>query len=799
MASPAEITPANVMLVIHEKKCGGTVDFYHPFRQYIVSNYSEQEAQDLEDDFQTLRQMRFNVENPPDFLPELRCDLLQSYFRALCLVEPRFPISTDPALINSISFTWFDAFRPSKKATQPSLHLEKAAVLFNLGAVHSQVGFAADRALATGLKIACNSFQAAAGAYAFLKENVSVKAVHGSGGVTVDLSAECAGMLEKLMLAQSQECFFEKVMSDSKPSGLCSKIAMQQNQSDQKTDDPVREMDPLHFVRNGEDPGAHYRPWNHHLNHDFHKSEGRNRPHLILLLPGLEPVISRSHDNTSTGALWLPSRVGLYYEEAHNVLATPPLSTHFERAWISHVQLKAAQYHAEACYRYALELHDKENIAEEITRLKVGLSALSDAKKSSKGVSLPLLETVSKLESKMNFNLERAMKENDRVYLMRIPSSFSLSTLPAASLVKPTPMEDVIDASKDRLFMNLVPKSISKAQSRYTEMVDDLIRTQAEKIQKGSETTRVKLDGMGLPDYILALEGSLTLPLDLRVDVEAVQISGGLSGLEDEMQQLRDFRRVTSELMSQTEGLLQKEAVDDAQFRYRFGARWTRPQSSTLSKNLQDKLNRFVENLKQAADTDAGTEHALRAHSALIAILDHHPIEFVLPSLTRPTMSFDGNKEFVVESLKQNLFSPTLWFEVKRQVEVVGADMNRLEDMLKEMQRKETVEISVFSYGAAFPARLSPTYRVTTGHSPVHRPLTARHLPLLLLSPESRSRRKNDTPSCVLPAIFTILFPLHFYCSSSLLEVAVGLLASFDFITRDYFPSLVAHATTVLR
>ncbi|KAK8940431.1 hypothetical protein KSP39_PZI010337 [Platanthera zijinensis] len=600
MASPAEITPANVMLVIHEKKCGGTVDFYHPFRQYIVSNYSEQEAQDLEDDFQTLRQMRFNVENPPDFLPERRCDLLQSYFRALCLVEPRFPISTDPAHINSISFTWFDAFRPSKKATQPSLHLEKAAVLFNLGAVHSQVGLAADRALATGLKIACNSFQAAAGAYAFLKDNVSGKAVHGPGGVTVDLSAECAGMLEKFMLAQAQECFFEKVMSDSKPPGLCSKIAMQ---------------------------------------------------------------------------------VGLYYEEAHNVLATPPLSTHFERAWISHVQLKAAQYHAEACYRYALELHDKENIAEEITRLKVGLSALSDAKKSSKGVSLPLLETVSKLESKMNFCLERAMKENDRVYLMRIPSSFSLSFLPAASLVKPTPMEDVIDASKDRLFMNLVPKSISKAQSRYTEMVDDLIRTQAEKIQQGSETTRVKLDGMGLPDYILALEGSLTLPLDIRVDVEAVQISGGLSGVEDEMQQLRDFRRVNSELMSQTEGLLQKEAVDDAQFRYRFGARWTRPQSSTLSKNLQDNLNRFAENLKQAADTDAGTEHALRAHSALMAILDHHPIEFVFPSLTRPTVYFDGNKEFVVESLKQNL----------RQVEVVGADMNRLVDMLKEMQRKDEI------------------------------------------------------------------------------------------------------------
>ncbi|KAI0501053.1 hypothetical protein KFK09_019271 [Dendrobium nobile] len=593
-------SPANVMLAIQEKKPCSTVDLYHPLRQYVANHYSEREAESLEDDFQFLQQMRSEVENPTDGSPERRRDHLQSYFRSLCCVEPRFPISSDPSHINSVSFAWFDAFRPSRKAVQTSLHLEKAAVLFNLGAVQSQVAVAADRALATGIKVACSSFQAAAGTFAFLKDNVSVKAVIGPGGSAVDMSTECAGMLERLMLAQAQECFFEKVITDSKPPGLCSKIARQ---------------------------------------------------------------------------------VGLYYEEAHKALAAPPLSTHFERTWISHVQLKAAQYHAEACYRYALELHDKENIPEEIARLKVGLSALADAKKSFKGVVAALLDTVSKLESKMNVNLERAVKENDRVYLMRVPASNFLSTLPAASLVKSTPIGEVLDASKDRLFASLVPDCSAKALSRYTEMVDDVIRTQAEKLQQGSEITRIKLKEMGLPDYILALEGSLTLPLDLKEDVEAVQVSGGPSGLEDELQQLRDLRRVNQELIVQTEGLLQKEAADDAQFRFQFGSRWTRPQSSTLTKNLQDRLNKFAGNLKQAADADARIEHALRAHSALMTVLNHYPVESVLPSIARPIMSLDGNEDAIVGALKQSL----------RQLETVGAQRASLEDMLKEMKRKDDI------------------------------------------------------------------------------------------------------------
>ncbi|GKC74492.1 vacuolar-sorting protein BRO1-like protein, partial [Tanacetum coccineum] len=327
--------------------------------------------------------------------------------------------------------------------------------------------------------------------------------------------------------------------------------------------------------------------------------------------------------------------VGLYYEETLAALNVAPLTQHFDKTWLSHVQLKAALFYAEACYRYSLELHDKEEIGEEIARLKSGIGALTDAKKSSpKGAAQQLLDAINKLESNMKTNLERALKENDRVYLMRVPTPSSLSPLPAFAMVKPLNKSEVLDASKERMFASIIPDSSAKPLSRYTEMVDDIIRTQAEKLQQGSELARVSLKEMDLPDSILALEGHSVLPTPLWEDVEAVQISGGPAGLDGELQQLRDLRR--------------------------------------------DRLNRFVENLKQAADSDGKIEHSVRDNMALMCILDRRPIESALPTLAKPMMSLDVNEDAVVGTLKQSL--------VMLLLRVLG-----LEDLLKDKKRKDDI------------------------------------------------------------------------------------------------------------
>ena len=44
------------------------------------------------------------------------------YYRALSSIETRFPISKDAGHVY-VSFLWYDAFRPTKKSEQVSLHL----------------------------------------------------------------------------------------------------------------------------------------------------------------------------------------------------------------------------------------------------------------------------------------------------------------------------------------------------------------------------------------------------------------------------------------------------------------------------------------------------------------------------------------------------------------------------------------------------------------------------------------------------------------------------------------------------
>lgn len=216
---------SNLMLAIHEKKTN-SVDLYRPLRNYVTFTYSEREAQLIDDDLETLKQLRSDLERVPDPSPAARRDLLISYYKVLCLVETRFPISPDKDHVNAVSFLWYDAFKQRHKATQQNIHLEKAAVLFNLGATYSQIGLGHDRTTVDGRRQASHAFIAAAGAFSYLKENESTKATIGQSA-TVDVSVECVGMLERLMLAQAQECVFENTIAKGSTPGVCSKIARQ--------------------------------------------------------------------------------------------------------------------------------------------------------------------------------------------------------------------------------------------------------------------------------------------------------------------------------------------------------------------------------------------------------------------------------------------------------------------------------------------------------------------------------------------------------------------------------------------
>uniref|UniRef100_A0A8C0DD58 Rhophilin Rho GTPase binding protein 1 n=1 Tax=Balaenoptera musculus TaxID=9771 RepID=A0A8C0DD58_BALMU len=129
---------------------------------------------------------------------EAGLELLTAYYNQLCFQEARF---VTPARSLGLLFHWYDSLT-GVPAQQRALAFEKGSVLFNIGALHTQIGARQDRSCPEGTSCAVEAFQRAAGAFSLLRENFS-------HAPSPDMSPASLSMLEQLMTAQAQECVFE--------------------------------------------------------------------------------------------------------------------------------------------------------------------------------------------------------------------------------------------------------------------------------------------------------------------------------------------------------------------------------------------------------------------------------------------------------------------------------------------------------------------------------------------------------------------------------------------------------------
>ncbi|XP_055288181.1 rhophilin-1 isoform X2 [Moschus berezovskii] len=128
-------------------------------------------------------------------------ELLTAYYNQLCFLEARF---VTPARSLGLLFHWYDSLT-GLPAQQRALAFEKGSVLFNIGALHTQIGARQNRSCPEGIGRAVEAFQRAAGAFSLLRENFS-------HAPSPDMSPASLSMLEQLMSAQAQECVFEGLL-----------------------------------------------------------------------------------------------------------------------------------------------------------------------------------------------------------------------------------------------------------------------------------------------------------------------------------------------------------------------------------------------------------------------------------------------------------------------------------------------------------------------------------------------------------------------------------------------------------
>ncbi|XP_060898366.1 rhophilin-2 isoform X1 [Labrus mixtus] len=188
---------SNIPLIALGLKETKEVDFSSFFKDFILEHYSE-DGNSYEDEIADLMDLRQACRTPSR--NETGVELLAKYFSHLPLMESRF---FSPSRQTGIFFTWYDSFT-GVPVCQQNLSLEKASILFNMAALYSQIGTRSDRQTIVGLEEAISSFQKAAGTLNHLKETFTHTPSY-------DMSPAMLSMLIRMMLAQAQECLFEKM------------------------------------------------------------------------------------------------------------------------------------------------------------------------------------------------------------------------------------------------------------------------------------------------------------------------------------------------------------------------------------------------------------------------------------------------------------------------------------------------------------------------------------------------------------------------------------------------------------
>ncbi|XP_069698409.1 tyrosine-protein phosphatase non-receptor type 23 isoform X3 [Periplaneta americana] len=209
-----EAVPRLPMLSFDLKVSPESTSFGPKLKQYIRDVYHE-DPEMYSNEIHTLEGLR--AQAVCAVRDVTGCSALKRYYCQLHFLQSRFPMAKDGAA--AVSFTWRDTYA-NMVCNLADIRFEMVSILYNIGALHTQLGAADSRVTADGMKLSCTHFQCAAWAFQHLKDTFPQPA-------GVDLAPDVMQFMYHLCLAQAQECILEKSMMDNRKATIIAKVAVQ--------------------------------------------------------------------------------------------------------------------------------------------------------------------------------------------------------------------------------------------------------------------------------------------------------------------------------------------------------------------------------------------------------------------------------------------------------------------------------------------------------------------------------------------------------------------------------------------
>ncbi|KAI8990064.1 BRO1-like domain-containing protein [Pilobolus umbonatus] len=347
----------------------------------------------------------------------------------------------------------------------------------------------------------------------------------------------------------------------------------------------------------------------------------------------------------------LALQISDYYNTALEMASNSSIQNVFPKNWLTHMQVKALHFNAAAQFRKSSECIVQDKYGEELSRLQMAADYVKRAfeivkshstftNNSARLSSVAVVNDLKSLQLIISNNLTRAEKDNDVIYLERIPLPSTLAPIAKISMVKALPSPEISDPMGLMmntgirnnpiphpiiglpLFQKLVPFAVHQAASVYVDRKERLIKEDI--IAKLNELTAVyhsTVESLHLPTLIATVEQTTGLPESILRQAAEVRSGGGSQTLYDMWELVQKASNKNAEILEEAFNILDEEHEHDEKLRSLYDTRWTRPASHLLTRQLTIQGQKHRQTITSAQNADLIVRGKLDTWAKIIDVL----------------------------------------------------------------------------------------------------------------------------------------------------------------------------------
>ncbi|KAJ9474069.1 pH-response regulator protein palA/RIM20 [Pseudozyma hubeiensis] len=605
--------PRNILAVPPKRTPSISSALTTAIRNYISENYTDTHPDAFSNDLREFVRLRDQINTPEVHVSSI--EPLLRYHAQLVFFSTKFPANINLSFPWSLSFppslpSWTTTISGAMEATKsaeagpasgisyatsdtvahPDLAFERANLLFSLAALYSALGCAESRAENESIKRATAWFQNAAGVLQHIIDHLVEPTRHLSPP-SADLNPRLLSCVRDLMLAQAQECFWQKAVMDRLKDATIAKLAAKvadyyasalQAVTEAPASDESTKPDPADTAKLTLPSG-----WENHL------------------------TVKRWHFAAAA-----------QYRKACDDLAANRYGDELGRLHLAEQNVKKALDSA------------KRGVSNAITSDLESLQAIlkNNVARATRDNDLIYLEAVT----------PAAQLSPVQPAVMVKPVVPAEVAQPIAHL-RDAPASGSRSAYGPPLFAELVPYGVHLAISIYDDRKDSLVRdTIASKRDELDAIATSTLQSLNLPGSLQALEQPMGLPPSLLRKHEEVVAEGGLERLQRIAHDVARIAATDRDTLAEALALIEHEEREDESVRSSFGGQsgWARQSSAEVNAELKAQAAEYHGTLMKAAASDEIVRRKLEDWEDLIGVLGGNVagLEAFVPS-SNPNLS----------------------------------------------------------------------------------------------------------------------------------------------------------------